>query len=202
RHGRLEPRRTGRTAPRGRAEGGRRPTGRSPGPRPGRGSRAGARAGNRAGRRGRPRPHHPPGDRLRNAPLGRPPARRRTRRHRPQAVALQPGERGMNTPRPPAAPPATLHIRFFRTADGAPVGADRYEQLLHLLAQFTPVIEALPPDAALADVRGALRYFDRDAPGIAELIRLRALAWYGIRCTIGIGANPLLARMAPIPIVH
>ncbi|ARF54607.1 DNA polymerase Y family protein [Streptomyces gilvosporeus] len=102
----------------------------------------------------------------------------------------------MNTPRPPTAPPATLHIRFFRTADGAPVGADRYEQLLHLLAQFTPVIEALPPDAALADVRGALRYFDRDAEGIAELIRLRALAWYGVWCTIGIGANPLLARMA------
>ncbi|MFI9052695.1 helix-hairpin-helix domain-containing protein [Streptomyces sp. NPDC053427] len=109
---------------------------------------------------------------------------------------MNPGAGPAAPPDPAAArPPATLHVRF-RTADGTPVGADRYEQLLGLLAQFTPVVEALPPDAALADVRGALRYFDRDAEGIAELIRLRALAWYGMRCTIGIGANPLLARMA------
>ncbi|MEU5211448.1 helix-hairpin-helix domain-containing protein [Streptomyces sp. NPDC020742] len=107
-------------------------------------------------------------------------------------------------PRPPAVPPAPsgghrppglLHIRF-TAADGTPLSADRFEQLLRLLARFTPVTEALPPDAALADVRGALRYFDRDAEGIAELIRLRALAWHGVRCTIGVAGNPLLARMA------
>lgn len=92
-------------------------------------------------------------------------------------------------------PPGLLHLRFENT-DGTPLGAERYEELLGLLAQFTPVIEALPPDTALADVRGALRYFDRDAAGIAALVRLRALAWYGVRCTIGIGGNPLLARMA------
>ncbi|MEV0369609.1 helix-hairpin-helix domain-containing protein [Streptomyces sp. NPDC050636] len=88
-----------------------------------------------------------------------------------------------------------LHVRF-RTTDDTPLSAEQYEQLLRLLAQFTPTIEALPPEAALADVRGALRYFDRDATGIAELVRLRALAWHGVRCTIGVGANPLLARMA------
>ncbi|GAA2668447.1 hypothetical protein [Streptomyces lunalinharesii] len=114
------------------------------------------------------------------------------------------------TPKPPAAPPppaggrrppGTLYVRF-RTAagepdgPGGPVDARQYEQLLGLLGQFTPVIQALPPDAALADVRGALRYFDRDAAGIAALIRLRALAWHGVRCTIGIGGNPQLARIA------
>ncbi|MEU9503414.1 hypothetical protein [Streptomyces sp. NPDC048196] len=100
-------------------------------------------------------------------------------------------------PRPPGAarPPGMLHVRF-RNAHDTPVTAGQFEQLLGLLAQFTPMVEALPPDAALADVRGALRYFDRDAAGIAELIRLRALAWHGVRCTIGIAANPLLARMA------
>ncbi|MFE1176225.1 hypothetical protein [Streptomyces sp. NPDC058773] len=100
-------------------------------------------------------------------------------------------------PGPSGAPrqPGLLHVRF-RTADGIPVSAGCYEQLLGLLGQFTPVVEALPPDAALADVRGALRYFDRDAAGIAELVRLRALAWHGVRCTIGIGGNPLLARLA------
>ncbi|MGW9080034.1 DNA polymerase Y family protein [Streptomyces kronopolitis] len=96
---------------------------------------------------------------------------------------------------PAGRQPGMLHIRF-RTADGTPLGAGCFAQLLRLLAQFTPVIEALPPDAALADVRGALRYFDRDAAGLAELVRLRALAWHGVRCTIGIAANPLLARMA------
>ncbi|MFH8572173.1 DNA polymerase thumb domain-containing protein [Streptomyces sp. NPDC017993] len=101
---------------------------------------------------------------------------------------------------PPAAtgvlrPPGMLHVRFRGAGDTA-VGAEVYEELLGLLARFTPVVEALPPDAALADVRGAQRYFDRDAAGIAELVRLRALAWHGVRCTIGIGANPLLARMA------
>ncbi|MER7156489.1 hypothetical protein ABT366_37385, partial [Streptomyces lydicus] len=100
----------------------------------------------------------------------------------------------MSTPDAPR-PPGMLHVRF-RATDGTPVSAGQFEQLLRLLAQFTPVIEALPPDAALADVRGALRYFDRDAAGIAELIRLRALVWHGVRCTIGIAANPLLARMA------
>ncbi|MFJ9409864.1 hypothetical protein [Streptomyces sp. NPDC101393] len=102
-------------------------------------------------------------------------------------------------PVPPAtpgtAPPGMLHVRF-RAAGDAPVSAEEYEELLRLLARFTPVVEALPPDAALADVRGALRYFGRDATGIAELVRLRALAWHGVRCTIGIAANPLLARMA------
>jgi DNA polymerase-4 len=77
-------------------------------------------------------------------------------------------------------------------ADGRP----EFAELLGLLADFTPVVQALPPDAALADVRGALRYFDRDAPALARLVRLRALALYGTDCTVGVAVNPLLARMA------
>lgn len=73
---------------------------------------------------------------------------------------------------------------------------EEFSGLLGLLGDFTPVVQALPPEAALADVRGALRYFDRDAPEMARLIRLRALALYGTDCTIGVAANPLLARMA------
>lgn len=94
----------------------------------------------------------------------------------------------------PSVPPGALYVRF--RAAGAPLGEESYERLLALLGEFTPVVEALPPDAALADVRGARRYFGRDAAGIAELLRLRALARYGIQCTIGIAENPLLARMA------
>ncbi|MBH5334136.1 hypothetical protein IHE55_04690 [Streptomyces pactum] len=91
--------------------------------------------------------------------------------------------------------PGVLYLRFHQATGAAP-GADTYEGLLALLAEVTPVVEALPPDAALADVRGALRYFGRDAAGLAEIVRVRALARYGVDCTVGVAANPLLARMA------
>ncbi|MEU9333704.1 hypothetical protein AB0D49_11165 [Streptomyces sp. NPDC048290] len=68
--------------------------------------------------------------------------------------------------------------------------------LLALLEEFTPVVEALPPDGALADLRGAERYFGRDAVQLASVIRVRALARYGVDCAIGAGPGPLLARLA------
>ncbi|MBI0300140.1 hypothetical protein JBE04_38200 [Streptomyces sp. PRKS01-29] len=87
--------------------------------------------------------------------------------------------------------PHVLYVRFHPVP-----GEDVYQGLLTLLGELTPVVEALPPDAALADVRGALRYFGRDAAGLAEIVRVRALARYGVDCTVGVAANPLLARMA------
>ncbi|MFI8534331.1 DNA polymerase thumb domain-containing protein [Streptomyces aquilus] len=68
--------------------------------------------------------------------------------------------------------------------------------LLGLLEDFTPVVEALPPDRALADLRGAERYFGRDAVELASVIRVRALALHGVDCLIGAGPGPMLARMA------
>ncbi|KOG43429.1 DNA polymerase Y family protein [Streptomyces resistomycificus] len=68
--------------------------------------------------------------------------------------------------------------------------------LLGLLEEFTPVVEALPPDGALADLRGAERYFGRSAVELASVIRVRALALYGVDCVIGAGPGPMLARIA------
>ncbi|MFJ5532298.1 DNA polymerase thumb domain-containing protein [Streptomyces sp. NPDC093261] len=68
--------------------------------------------------------------------------------------------------------------------------------LLGLLEEFTPVVEALPPDGALADLRSAERYFGRDDAELAALIRVRALAHHGVDCAIGAGPGPMLARMA------
>ncbi|MFJ3305815.1 DNA polymerase thumb domain-containing protein [Streptomyces sp. NPDC086549] len=68
--------------------------------------------------------------------------------------------------------------------------------LLGLLEEFTPVVEALPPDGALADLRGAERYFGRSAVELAAVIRVRALALYGVDCAIGAGPGPMLARVA------
>jgi nucleotidyltransferase/DNA polymerase involved in DNA repair len=68
--------------------------------------------------------------------------------------------------------------------------------LLGLLEEFTPVVQALPPDGALADLRGAERYFGRSAVELASVIRVRALARYGVDCAIGAGPGPMLARVA------
>lgn len=69
-------------------------------------------------------------------------------------------------------------------------------ELLGLLQEFTPVVEALPPDGALADLGGAERYFGRGAVELAAVIRVRALARYGVDCVIGVGPGPMLARVA------
>ncbi|WAZ20699.1 hypothetical protein STRCI_001833 [Streptomyces cinnabarinus] len=68
--------------------------------------------------------------------------------------------------------------------------------LLGLLEEFSPVVEALPPDGALVDLRGAERYFGRSAVELASVIRVRALARYGVDCAIGAGPGTMLARMA------
>jgi nucleotidyltransferase/DNA polymerase involved in DNA repair len=75
-------------------------------------------------------------------------------------------------------------------------GETALPELLGLLEEFTPVVQALPPDGALADLRGAERYFGRDAVELASVIRVRALARYGVDCLIGAGPGPMLARMA------
>lgn len=90
---------------------------------------------------------------------------------------------------------AVMCLRL-RPADGGPLGAEAYAGVLALLGGITPAVQALPPDAALADVRGALRYFGCDAARLAAVIRVRALALYGVDAAVGVAANPMLARAA------
>ncbi|GGU55834.1 DNA polymerase Y family protein [Streptomyces lavendofoliae] len=85
-----------------------------------------------------------------------------------------------------------LYVRFRLE----PMYESLLPHLVALLGEFTPVVEAAPPDAALADVRGAARYFGRGPAELAAVIRVRALARYGVDCVIGAGPNPMLARMA------
>ncbi|MGW1895597.1 DNA polymerase Y family protein [Streptomyces sp. NPDC002004] len=85
-----------------------------------------------------------------------------------------------------------LYVRFELPSANEAVA----EQLFALLGEFSPVVEALPPDAALVDLGGAVRYFGRDAGELASVIRVRALARYGVDCVIGAGPGPMLARMA------
>ncbi|MEW1719045.1 hypothetical protein [Streptomyces sp. NPDC093109] len=79
---------------------------------------------------------------------------------------------------------------------GAEAAPSALPALLALAEDISPVVQALPPDAALLDVRGARRYFGQDAAGIAAVLRVRALAHLGAGCAIGVAATPVLARMA------
>ncbi|MFD4543933.1 hypothetical protein [Streptomyces bauhiniae] len=88
-----------------------------------------------------------------------------------------------------------LCVRFRRAGEGDD-GELELAALLGLLEEFTPVVEGLPPDGALADLRGAERYFGRGPVELAALIRVRALARYGVDCVVGAGPGPMLARMA------
>lgn len=87
---------------------------------------------------------------------------------------------------------STLCVRFLLP----PMYEAALPRLLTLLGEFSPVVEALPPDTALVDVRGAMRYFGWDAAELASVIRVRALAHHGVDCVIGAGPGPMLARMA------
>lgn len=84
-----------------------------------------------------------------------------------------------------------LYVHF-----GDPQPEPTYRRLMDTLAEFTPMVQALPPDAALADVSGSVRYFDRDATALAALIRMRTAAVFGLDATVGVGPNPLLAQLA------
>ncbi|CAM5654699.1 DNA polymerase IV [Streptomyces glaucescens] len=92
----------------------------------------------------------------------------------------------------PGSAGAILCVRF----QLPPVYEAALPGLLGLLEEFTPVVEALPPDGALADLGGAERYFGRDAVELASVIRVRALAHFGVDCVIGAGPGPMLARIA------
>ncbi|WP_406367417.1 hypothetical protein [Streptomyces sp. NBC_01546] len=91
---------------------------------------------------------------------------------------------------------STVMCLRMHPADGRPLGSPEYAGVLALLGGITPAVQALPPDAALADVRAALRYFGCDAERLAAVIRVRALALYGVDAAVGVAGNPMLARAA------
>ncbi|SNT34670.1 DNA polymerase Y family protein [Actinacidiphila glaucinigra] len=71
-----------------------------------------------------------------------------------------------------------------------------YRGLLSLLGDVTPVVQPLPPTAAIADVAGAVRYWDRTPSELALWIRTRALGGFGLPLQVGVGPNWAVAAMA------
>lgn len=86
--------------------------------------------------------------------------------------------------------PCVLHIRC------GPVDPATHAALAELVAQFTPLVEGIPPDAIVADVRDAVRCFDRLPEQLALMIGTRAAAQYEVRPAIGVAGNRTVAAMA------
>jgi DNA polymerase-4 len=85
---------------------------------------------------------------------------------------------------------AHVHLHLPRSSD------ETYRQLFTVLTGITPVVQALPADAALLDLTGALRYFDRTPADLASLLQLRLAARFAVQSTVGIGPNRMLATLA------
>jgi len=87
-------------------------------------------------------------------------------------------------------PRQILHVRLHQRDETL------YAQLLALFTQITPLVQALPPDAADLDVTGALVYFALDPAQLANVILLRSAALYGATVSIGAAGNRMLAAVA------
>ncbi|MCX4673618.1 hypothetical protein OG453_44490 [Streptomyces sp. NBC_01381] len=71
-----------------------------------------------------------------------------------------------------------------------------YRQVLELLRDLTPTVQAIPPGSALAELRGAFRCLGADARRIGEVVRIRALAHLGVDLRIGVGRSWAVAATA------
>lgn len=83
-----------------------------------------------------------------------------------------------------------LHVRCHR------VPFETYRELFAVLGDISPVVQALPPDSALIDVTGALKYFRRTPAQLADLLQTRVAARYGLTVTVGGGNTRMAATIA------
>ncbi|MFE2533849.1 hypothetical protein [Streptomyces sp. NPDC059371] len=73
---------------------------------------------------------------------------------------------------------------------------DLYRQVLEQMAQLSPIVQALPPTAALAELKGALRYHGVDAARLGEMLRVRVISRLGVDVRVGIGPSITVAATA------
>jgi len=96
---------------------------------------------------------------------------------------------------------AGAHVLHVRCRPGT--GEREYRALLGLIRDISPVLQVLPPSAALVDVAGALRYWDASPYDLAQRIRVSALAHLDVDARIGAGPNWTVAAIAskgPLPV--
>ncbi|MEU0333840.1 hypothetical protein [Streptomyces sp. NPDC006193] len=73
---------------------------------------------------------------------------------------------------------------------------ETYRQVLELLGDLSPVVQALPPTAALVELKGALRYHGADAARLGEILRIRSISRLGVDLRIGVGPTITVAATA------
>ncbi|MES4886171.1 hypothetical protein ABVB69_37635 [Streptomyces sp. NPDC000349] len=73
---------------------------------------------------------------------------------------------------------------------------ETFRQVLEQCAELSPLVQALPPTAALVELRGALRYHGADARRLAEVLRVRTLSRLGVDVRVGIGPTITVAATA------
>ncbi|MEU0032203.1 hypothetical protein ABZ098_44040, partial [Streptomyces sp. NPDC006335] len=73
---------------------------------------------------------------------------------------------------------------------------ETYRQVLEEQAGLSPVVQALPPTAALVDLRGALPYYGVDAVRLGEVLRIRTISRLGVDVRVGIGPTITVAATA------
>ncbi|MEU1042450.1 hypothetical protein ACFYP4_21520 [Streptomyces sp. NPDC005551] len=93
--------------------------------------------------------------------------------------------------RPAPGVPSVMHVRC---PDALPEEA--YRQVLEQLSELSPVVQALPPTAALVELRGALRYHGVDARRLGEMLRVRTISRLGVDVRVGIGPTITVAATA------
>ncbi|MFE9687806.1 hypothetical protein [Streptomyces sp. NPDC006285] len=86
---------------------------------------------------------------------------------------------------------SVMHVRC---PDRLP--AETYWQVLEQCAELSPLVQALPPTAALVELKGALRYHGIDARRLAEVLRVRTLSRLGADVRIGVGPTIMVAATA------
>lgn len=89
--------------------------------------------------------------------------------------------------------PTVMHVRC---PDRLPERL--YRLVLEQLAELSPVVQALPPTAALVELKGALRYHGvgADMDHLGQMLRVRTLTRYGTDLRIGIGPTISVAATA------
>lgn len=73
---------------------------------------------------------------------------------------------------------------------------ETYRQVLELLAELSPVVQALPPTAALVELKGALRYHGVAARRLGEVLRIRTISRLGVDVRVGVGPSITVAATA------
>ncbi|MFB8772073.1 DNA polymerase Y family protein [Streptomyces broussonetiae] len=87
--------------------------------------------------------------------------------------------------------PTVMHVRC-----PGHLPEDTYRQVLEQLTELSPVVQALPPSAALVDLRGALAYHGKDAHHLAEMLRIRTISRLGVDVRVGVGPSITVAATA------